>query len=131
MSPRSFGLNIVITIDADMNLDLGPDSVMSGWTESRGHIDPSLFCLSSCFPTSFMAKETVFFVSLNDWNFNRLVTGDHMIYTKDLTYISSHESPSCMDILVTGQRTSSHSSMILGDMSLFKLDFLTVTSLPY
>uniref|UniRef100_A0A3P8X5W7 Zona pellucida glycoprotein 3f, tandem duplicate 1 n=1 Tax=Cynoglossus semilaevis TaxID=244447 RepID=A0A3P8X5W7_CYNSE len=87
-----FCLLAAFSVYADMRLDCRPDFVTLVWTESRIHVDPSLLRLGSCFPTSVTAMEAVFSVDLNDCNFDRLVTGDQMIYTNDLTYISSHES---------------------------------------
>ncbi|XP_039999946.1 uncharacterized protein LOC120799110 [Xiphias gladius] len=81
-----------VSVYADMKLDCGPDFVTLVWTETRSQADMSLFRLGSCFPTSFTAREAVFSVDLNDCNFRKMVTGDQLIYTNDLTYISSPDS---------------------------------------
>ncbi|XP_074545080.1 zona pellucida glycoprotein 3f, tandem duplicate 1 [Halichoeres trimaculatus] len=86
------GLAAAMSVYADMNLDCRPGSVTVVWTESRSHVDTSLFRLGSCFPTRVSAREAVFSVDLNDCNFRRLVTGDKMMYTNDLTYASSPDS---------------------------------------
>ncbi|KAI3375289.1 hypothetical protein L3Q82_021790, partial [Scortum barcoo] len=75
-----------------MKLDCRPDFVTLVWTEDRSLADTSLFRLGNCFPTSVSAREAVFSVGLNDCNFRRLVTGDQLMYTNDLTYISSPDS---------------------------------------
>ncbi|XP_040911279.1 uncharacterized protein LOC121193160 [Toxotes jaculatrix] len=85
-------LAAAISVYADMKLDCKPDFVMLVWTESRPQADPSLFRLGNCFPTSFTAREVVFSVDLNDCNFRRMVTGDQLIYTNDLTFVSSPDS---------------------------------------
>ncbi|KAF0047347.1 hypothetical protein F2P81_000980 [Scophthalmus maximus] len=41
---------------------------------------------------SVAAREAAFSVALNDCNFKRMVTGDHLLYTNDLTFISSPDS---------------------------------------
>ncbi|KAM9349981.1 zona pellucida sperm-binding protein 3-like [Symphorus nematophorus] len=76
----------------DMKLDCRPDYMTLVWTESRSQADTSLFRLGNCFPTSVSAREAVFSVELSDCNFRRLVTGDQLMYTNDLTYISSPDS---------------------------------------
>lgn len=100
-----------------MKLDCRPDHMTLVWTESRTQVDPSLFRLGNCFPTSVAAREAAFSVALNDCNFKRMVsgitcgrslgpcslqlidtcvpsqvTGDHLLYTNDLTFISSPDS---------------------------------------
>ncbi|XP_070701582.1 zona pellucida sperm-binding protein 3-like [Pempheris klunzingeri] len=79
-------------VHADMKLDCRTDSVTLVWTESRSQADPSLFRLGSCFPTSFTDREAVFNVDFNDCNFRRMVTGDQLTYTNDLTYFSFPDS---------------------------------------
>ncbi|AWP04574.1 zona pellucida sperm-binding protein 3-like [Scophthalmus maximus] len=81
-----------VWVDADMKLDCRPDHMTLVWTESRTQVDPSLFRLGNCFPTSVAAREAAFSVALNDCNFKRMVTGDHLLYTNDLTFISSPDS---------------------------------------
>ncbi|KAG7227385.1 hypothetical protein INR49_000390 [Caranx melampygus] len=81
-----------ISVNADMKLDCRPDFVTLVWTESRAQADLSLFRLGNCYPTSITVREAVFSVDLNDCNFRRMVTGDHLIYTNDLTYVSSPDS---------------------------------------
>ncbi|CAJ1071552.1 zona pellucida sperm-binding protein 3-like [Xyrichtys novacula] len=85
-------LEAAMSAHADMNLDCRPGSVTLVWTESRSEVDPSLFRLGNCFPSSFSGQEAVFNVDLNDCNFRRLVTSDKLIYTNDLTYISHPDS---------------------------------------
>ncbi|XP_041658469.1 zona pellucida sperm-binding protein 3-like [Cheilinus undulatus] len=85
-------LAAAMSVYADMSLDCRPDFVTVVWTESRSQVDPSLFRLGNCFPTSLSAREAVFSVDFNDCNFRRLVTGDKLIYSNDLTYISSPDS---------------------------------------
>uniref|UniRef100_G3PRA0 Zona pellucida glycoprotein 3f, tandem duplicate 1 n=1 Tax=Gasterosteus aculeatus TaxID=69293 RepID=G3PRA0_GASAC len=88
-------LAAAMLVYADMKLDCGPDSVTVVWTEGRSQADLSLFRLGSCFPTSFSATQAVFRVDFNDCNFRRLVTGDYLMYSNDLTYGSSDsKSPS-------------------------------------
>lgn len=95
-----------------MKLDCWPDFVTLVWTESRSEADTSLFRLGNCFPSSLTAEEAVFNVYFSDCNFRRLVSsrmmstsskpfwktnafcltqvsGDHLMYTNDLTYVSS------------------------------------------
>uniref|UniRef100_A0A8C9XX81 Zona pellucida glycoprotein 3f, tandem duplicate 1 n=2 Tax=Sander lucioperca TaxID=283035 RepID=A0A8C9XX81_SANLU len=81
-----------MSVYADMKLDCRPDFVMLVWTESRSQADLSFFRLGDCFPTSFSAREAVFNVDINDCNFRRMVTGDQLTYTNDLTYTSSPDS---------------------------------------
>ncbi|XP_049888848.1 zona pellucida sperm-binding protein 3-like [Epinephelus moara] len=81
-----------MSVYADMKLDCRPDFVTVVWTESRSQADLSLFRLGNCFPTSISAREAVFSVDFNDCNFRRMVTGDQLIYTNDLTYISPPDS---------------------------------------
>ncbi|XP_068594104.1 zona pellucida sperm-binding protein 3-like [Cebidichthys violaceus] len=78
-----------MSVYADMKLDCGPDFVTLVWTENRPQADLSLFRLGNCFPTSFSATQAVFSVDVNDCNFRRIVTGDNLMYTNDLTYSSS------------------------------------------
>ncbi|XP_074506440.1 zona pellucida glycoprotein 3f, tandem duplicate 1 [Sebastes fasciatus] len=82
-------LAAAMSVHADMTLDCRPDLVTLVWTESRAQADMSLFRLGSCLPTSLSVGEAVFSVDLNDCNFRRLVTGNHLMYTNDLTYLSS------------------------------------------
>ncbi|XP_075954302.1 zona pellucida sperm-binding protein 3-like [Anarhichas minor] len=82
-------LAAAMSVYADMKLKCGPDFVTLVWTESRSQADFSLFRLGNCFPTSISATEAVFSVDVNDCNFRRIVTGDHLMYTNDLTYSSS------------------------------------------
>ncbi|XP_073346744.1 zona pellucida sperm-binding protein 3-like [Pagrus major] len=85
-------LAAAVSVYADMKLDCRPDFVTLVWTESRAQADTSLFRLGSCFPTSVSAREAVFSVDINDCNFMRMVTGNHLMYTNDLTYVSSPDS---------------------------------------
>ncbi|XP_045907307.1 zona pellucida sperm-binding protein 3-like isoform X2 [Micropterus dolomieu] len=81
-----------LLVHADMKLDCRPDTVTLVWTENRSQADTSLFRLGNCFPTSFSPRRAVFSVDVNNCNFKRLVTGSHLLYTNDLTYISSPDS---------------------------------------
>ncbi|XP_051257671.1 zona pellucida sperm-binding protein 3-like [Dicentrarchus labrax] len=81
-------LAAAVSVYADMKLDCRPDLVTLVWTESRSQADTSLLRLGDCFPTSLSAREAVFSVGVNDCNFRRLVTGDQLMYTNDLTYVS-------------------------------------------
>uniref|UniRef100_A0A4W6CPT2 Zona pellucida glycoprotein 3f, tandem duplicate 1 n=1 Tax=Lates calcarifer TaxID=8187 RepID=A0A4W6CPT2_LATCA len=81
-----------VSVYADMKLDCRPGFVTVVWTESRSQADPSLFRLGNCFPTSITAREVVFSVDFNDCNFRTMVTGNQLIYTNDLLYISSPDS---------------------------------------
>nr|XP_046265533.1 zona pellucida sperm-binding protein 3-like isoform X2 [Scatophagus argus] len=85
-------LAAAMLVYADMKLECRPDFVILVWTESRSQADLSLFRLGNCFPTSFSARAAVFNVDVNDCNFRRMVTGDQLTYTNDLTYISSPDS---------------------------------------
>ncbi|KAF1383354.1 hypothetical protein PFLUV_G00131050 [Perca fluviatilis] len=85
-------LSAAISVYADMKLDCMLDFVRLVWTESRSQADLSLFRLGNCYPTSFSAREAVFNVDINDCNFRRMVTGDQLMYTNDLIYISSPDS---------------------------------------
>ncbi|XP_029380547.1 zona pellucida sperm-binding protein 3-like [Echeneis naucrates] len=85
-------LAAAVSVYADMKLDCRPDFMTLVWTESRFQVDPSLFQLGSCFPTSFTAREVVFTVNLNDCDFKRIVTGHHLMYTNELTFLSSPAS---------------------------------------
>ncbi|XP_034559637.1 zona pellucida sperm-binding protein 3-like [Notolabrus celidotus] len=85
-------LTAAVSAHADMNLDCRPGFVNLVWTESRSQVDTSRLRLGNCFPTSFSPREAVFSVDLNDCNFRRLVTGNELMYTNDLTYISSPDS---------------------------------------
>ncbi|XP_042354435.1 zona pellucida sperm-binding protein 3-like [Plectropomus leopardus] len=85
-------LAAAVSVYADMKVDCRPDFVTVVWTESRPQADPSLFRLGNCFPTSLTAREAVFSVDFNNCNFRRMVTGDQLIYTNDLTYTSSPDS---------------------------------------
>ncbi|KAK5859623.1 hypothetical protein PBY51_021167 [Eleginops maclovinus] len=76
-----------VAVFADMKLDCGPDFMTLVWTESRPQADTSLLRLGSCFPTSFSAREAYFYVDLTDCNFRRVVTGDALFYTNDLSYV--------------------------------------------
>ncbi|KAK2821955.1 hypothetical protein Q5P01_022020 [Channa striata] len=82
-------LAAAISVHADMKLKCWPDFVTLVWTESRSQADTSLFRLGNCFPTSVTAREVVFNVYFNDCNFRILVTGDQLMYTNDLTYVST------------------------------------------
>uniref|UniRef100_A0A3Q0RD76 Zona pellucida glycoprotein 3f, tandem duplicate 1 n=1 Tax=Amphilophus citrinellus TaxID=61819 RepID=A0A3Q0RD76_AMPCI len=62
------------------------------WTDSRSQADMSLFRLGNCFPTSFTHREAVFTVDFSDCNFRRVVTGNQLIYSNDLTYMSPPNS---------------------------------------
>ncbi|XP_059200634.1 zona pellucida sperm-binding protein 3-like [Centropristis striata] len=87
-----WSLVVAMSVYADMKLDCRVDFVTLVWTESRSQADTSLFRLGNCFPSSITAREAVFSVDLNDCNFRRMVTGNKLIYSNDLTYISSPES---------------------------------------
>ncbi|XP_026169939.1 zona pellucida glycoprotein 3f, tandem duplicate 1 [Mastacembelus armatus] len=85
-----------VSVFADMKLDCWPDFVMLVWTDSRSQADTSLFRLGNCFPTRFTAREAVFSVYFKDCNFRRMVSGDQLIYTNNLTYgvlPNSHNAP--------------------------------------
>ncbi|KAM7378844.1 hypothetical protein PAMP_004439 [Pampus punctatissimus] len=85
-------ITAAISVHADMKLDCRPDYVSLVWTESRSQADTSLFRLGNCFPTSFSAREAVFSVYFNDCNFRTMVSGDQLVYTNDLIYVSSPNS---------------------------------------
>ncbi|XP_070775519.1 zona pellucida sperm-binding protein 3-like [Enoplosus armatus] len=85
-------LAAAMSVYADMKLDCGPDVVTLVWTESRSQADTSLFRLGNCFPTSLSPREAVFSVDVNNCNFRRMVTGDSLMYSNDLTYLSSPDS---------------------------------------
>ncbi|XP_056277626.1 zona pellucida sperm-binding protein 3-like [Pseudoliparis swirei] len=85
-------LAAAMSVYADMKLDCGTDSVRLVWTEGRSRADTSLFRLGNCFPTSFSATEAYFSVDFDDCNFRRIVTGDRLMFTNDLTYSSSPDS---------------------------------------
>ncbi|XP_062285059.1 zona pellucida sperm-binding protein 3-like [Scomber scombrus] len=85
-------LAAAISVHADMELDCRPDHVSLVWTESRSQADTSLVRLGNCLPTSVTAREAVFNVDFNECNFRRLVSGDQLVYTNDLTYESSPDS---------------------------------------
>ncbi|XP_029930529.1 zona pellucida glycoprotein 3f, tandem duplicate 1 isoform X2 [Myripristis murdjan] len=85
-------LAAAISVTADMKLDCRPDFVSLVWTKSRPQAEPSLIRLGNCPPTSVSAEEAVFNVGLNDCHFRRMVTGDQLVYTNDLTYIPSSDS---------------------------------------
>ncbi|KAL6104826.1 uncharacterized protein ACO6RY_14469 [Pungitius sinensis] len=89
-----WSLAVAMLVNADMKLDCRPDAVTVVWTKGKSQADTSLFRLGSCFPTSFSATEAVFRVDFNDCSFRRLVTGDYLMYTNDLTYGSSSDSQS-------------------------------------
>ncbi|XP_029310025.1 uncharacterized protein LOC115023026 [Cottoperca gobio] len=85
-------LAAAMAVYAEMKLDCRQGFVTLVWTESRSQADTSLFRLGNCFPTSLSTSEAYFNVDLNDCDFRRLVTGDQLMYTNDLTYISSPDS---------------------------------------
>ncbi|KAJ4918247.1 hypothetical protein JOQ06_000148, partial [Pogonophryne albipinna] len=85
-------LAAAMAVYADMKVDCGPDFVTLMWRESRPQADTSLLRLGNCFPTSFSAGEAYFYVDLTDCNFRRLVTGDALVYSNDLTYVASADS---------------------------------------
>ncbi|XP_047445730.1 zona pellucida sperm-binding protein 3-like [Mugil cephalus] len=85
-------LAVVMSVNADMKLDCKSDFVTLVWTESESEADTSLFRLGSCLPTSLTPTQAVFSVNLNDCDFRRLVSGNQLIYTNDLIYISSPDS---------------------------------------
>uniref|UniRef100_A0A8C6TTI2 Zona pellucida glycoprotein 3f, tandem duplicate 1 n=1 Tax=Neogobius melanostomus TaxID=47308 RepID=A0A8C6TTI2_9GOBI len=55
-------------------------------------VDTSLFRLGNCLPTSVTPTQAVFKVELSDCKFSLLVTGDRMVYSNSLVYVSSPES---------------------------------------
>ncbi|KAM9845458.1 zona pellucida sperm-binding protein 3-like [Aulostomus maculatus] len=75
-----------------MKLDCKPDFVTLVWKAGKSHVDPALLRLGNCLPTSVSSRETVFKVELADCNFRRLVTGDQLVYSNDLTLVSSPDS---------------------------------------
>ncbi|KAJ4920771.1 hypothetical protein JOQ06_022623, partial [Pogonophryne albipinna] len=85
-------LAAAMAVYADMKVDCGPDFLTLIWTESRPQADTSLLRLGNCFPTSFSAGEAYFYVDFTDCNFRRLVTGDALMYSNDLTYVASADS---------------------------------------
>ncbi|XP_068427301.1 zona pellucida sperm-binding protein 3-like [Clinocottus analis] len=85
-------LAAAMSVYADMKLDCGTDFVTLVWREGRSRADTSFFRLGNCFPTSFSATEAVFRVDFDDCNFRRIVTGDLLMYTNDLTYSSYPDS---------------------------------------
>lgn len=82
----------IVSVFADMKLDCQSDFVSLVWTETRPQVDTSLFRLGNCFPNSLTPTQAVFTVELDDCKFRQLVTGDQMVYSNNLTYISSPES---------------------------------------
>ncbi|KAJ4918248.1 hypothetical protein JOQ06_000149, partial [Pogonophryne albipinna] len=85
-------LAAAMAVYADMKVDCGPEFVTLMWRESRPQADTSLLRLGNCFPTSFSAGVAFFYVDLTDCNFRRLVTGDALVYSNDLTYVASADS---------------------------------------
>ncbi|XP_072296448.1 zona pellucida sperm-binding protein 3-like [Eucyclogobius newberryi] len=82
----------LVSVKADMKLDCQPDSVSLVWTETRPQVDTSLYRLGNCLPTSVTATQAVFRVALDECKFRRMVTGDSMLYSNNLTYVPSPES---------------------------------------
>ncbi|XP_028283638.1 zona pellucida sperm-binding protein 3-like [Parambassis ranga] len=87
-----WGLVAAFLVNAEMKLDCRPDYVTLVWKESRSQADTALFRLGSCFPNSFTAGEAIFSVELDDCNFRRMVTGNNLTYTNELTYSSASGS---------------------------------------
>ncbi|XP_076018470.1 zona pellucida glycoprotein 3f, tandem duplicate 1 [Genypterus blacodes] len=83
---------LAAAVNADMKLDCGPDFVTLVWTESRSQADPSLLHLGNCFPNTVSGMEAKFNVDLGDCDFRKMVTGDTITYTNDLTYDSTPDS---------------------------------------
>ncbi|XP_068504772.1 zona pellucida glycoprotein 3f, tandem duplicate 2 [Syngnathus scovelli] len=83
-----FSLAAVVAVFADVKLDCRPDFVTLVWRESRHHVDTSLFRLGSCAPISASAREATFRVEYKDCNFRTMVTGDKVVHTNDLIYLS-------------------------------------------
>uniref|UniRef100_A0A671XF57 Zona pellucida glycoprotein 3f, tandem duplicate 1 n=1 Tax=Sparus aurata TaxID=8175 RepID=A0A671XF57_SPAAU len=97
-------LAAAVSVYAEMKLDCGPDSVTLVWTDSRAQADTSLFRLGSCLPTRVSVREAVFSVDINDCNFSRMVTGNNLMYTNDLTYASSPDSSFSLPVVCAYER---------------------------
>ncbi|XP_053738379.1 zona pellucida glycoprotein 3f, tandem duplicate 2 isoform X1 [Synchiropus splendidus] len=82
-------MRITVIAGADLTVDCGPEAASVVWTDRRPEVDVSLFRLGGCFPTSVSAQQVVFSVAFTDCNFRRMVTGDHLVYSGDLSYSSS------------------------------------------
>ncbi|XP_030016863.1 uncharacterized protein LOC115437695 [Sphaeramia orbicularis] len=87
-----FTLTAAFSVHADMKLDCQRDFISLVWTDRRYQVDTSLFRLGNCFPTSLSATEAVFKVQLNDCNSVRAVSGGQIVYSNNLTYVSSPDS---------------------------------------
>nr|XP_020460216.1 zona pellucida sperm-binding protein 3-like [Monopterus albus] len=108
-------LAAVVAVYADMQLECWPDSVRLTWAESRSQADTSLFRLGNCLPTSVTATEAVFTVYFSDCNFRTMVTGDKLMYTNDLTYMSStdsHIDPFTHSVFCTYERPKDWSPLL-------------------
>ncbi|KAJ3595561.1 hypothetical protein NHX12_004864 [Muraenolepis orangiensis] len=75
-------------VNADIQLDCGPDAVTLVWTESGSQRDLWLLRLGSCGPSAVSSGEAVFSVAFSECNFRRKVTKDELEYSNDLTYPS-------------------------------------------
>ncbi|XP_077471719.1 zona pellucida sperm-binding protein 3-like [Stigmatopora argus] len=75
------------SVYADVKLDCRPDFVSLEWTE-RHHADTSLLRLGNCVPTSSSAREATFRVAYTNCNFRTMVTGNQVVHTNDLIYLS-------------------------------------------
>ncbi|XP_017276311.2 zona pellucida sperm-binding protein 3 [Kryptolebias marmoratus] len=108
-------LVVASLISADMKLDCRPDYMTLVWTDSKSQTDPSLFRLGSCLPTSFTAREVVFNVEFSDCSFERLVTGNELLYTNSLIYTSSPDAympPFTIPVVCTYERPKDWYPMI-------------------
>ncbi|XP_056149849.1 zona pellucida sperm-binding protein 3-like [Lampris incognitus] len=81
-----------LVVDAEVKLDCRPDFVTVVWTTARARVDLSLVRLGTCSPTSVSTREVVFSVEFSDCDFRRIVTGDQLVYTNDLTYMPTTDA---------------------------------------
>ncbi|XP_019720310.1 zona pellucida sperm-binding protein 3-like [Hippocampus comes] len=77
-----------VAVYADVKLDCKPDFVSLVWTERRHQADMSRFRLGTCVPTSSSAREATFNVEYIDCHFRTMVTGDKIVHSNDLVYLS-------------------------------------------
>ncbi|KAM3866151.1 zona pellucida sperm-binding protein 3-like [Diretmus argenteus] len=91
-----------------MRLDCRPDFVALVWTETSPHADASLVRLGNCPPTSSSAKEAIFNVEFTNCQFTRMVTGDQIVYSNNLSYMSppaSHVLASPQPVVCSYERS--------------------------
>ncbi|XP_034038463.1 zona pellucida sperm-binding protein 3-like [Thalassophryne amazonica] len=83
---------VAAAVSAEVKLDCKQNSVSLVWTDSGFDADPSLLRLGNCFPSSFLASDAMFKVDFDHCNFRKMVTGNQLVYTNDLVYMSSPDS---------------------------------------